>query len=199
MNVVMWSKETLKYKKADQVAKYNKKKIVDLIDQFKLDNPELGNNFYVLGTASLILQNQLAKKLMRDVDIYCEDYTASKHPDAVDIVKNDVMPVGWKDRVVNIDGINCISIFDVACTLALSYEKKPLRKALLLWLLRDLDLEQVKCAMKEKLDSGIGVTESDFKHYDMFCKEITQRLIDLNRNPQAKLIEILEKEEENIK
>lgn len=193
----MWAKETLYLKTAQQVLEKNKQDILTLISRFKLDNQDIGDDFYVLGTSSLILQDTLAKKHVRDVDIYVEGREIQNKPDEVDIVINDVLPIGWKDRVVNINGINCVSVFDQACTFGLSYTKKPLREILMLWLLRDFDLEEVKAAMKQKLDSGIGVTESDFKHYDKFCKEITQKLIDLNRNPQEKLIELLEKEETN--
>ena len=196
MYAALWTRETLKYKIPKEVLENNKSNIINLINNFKLQNPNINDNFYVLGTSSLILQDYLAKDLVRDIDVYC-DYSIKDKPDEIDIVKNDIMPIGWKDRVVNINGINCISVFDIVCTLAFSYTKKPLREILMLWLLRDFDLEEVKAAMKQKLDSGIGVTESDFKHYDKFCKEITQRLIDLNRHPQKRLIEKLIKYEQD--
>lgn len=191
----IWTKETLQYKEARSVLLDNKEQILSIINDFKLANSSIGNNFYILGSSSLILQNQMASYRIHDVDIYCDNITNITEVNGVDILKNDISPVGWKDRVVEIDGVKCASVFDVTCTMGLSFKKKPLRKIMLIWMLRDLNLEEVRQAMKEKLDSGIGVTESDFKHFELFEKQITQRMIDLNRHPQDELIELLKSEE----
>ena len=195
MNATLWAKEALEFQEVQEVLLDNKNKILKLINTFKNLNPEIKDNFYILGTSTLIMQNYLAKKHIIDVDIYCDGVEGiDNKPDGIHIVKNDLLPPGWRDRVVNIDGINYVSVFDEVCALAFSYTKKPLRKILLLWMLRDFDLEQVKSAMKGKIESGIGVTESDIQHYNLFCKHITAHLVDLNRNPHAKILQQLQEE-----
>ena len=186
-----WSKETLSFNTAQQILQNNQEKIYTLLKEFQANNSNI-QEFYIAGSSALILQGYLALNFIKDVDIYClgQDTVQTLK---IDIIKNDIFPPGWKDRVIEINGYKVISAFDITCTMACCYIKpKPSRQIMLMWMLREFNLDDIKQAIQAKLDSGVGVTESDFKSVEAFNKEVTQDLINRNLNPQKELIEILQ-------
>ena len=199
MNMLLipcWSKETLQIPAVQNIVKQNAIDIQKILQDFEKNNKN--KNFYIAGSSALILQGYLAKDYIKDVDIYCEDKNIIITY-KVDFIKNDIFPPGWRDRVIEINGYKVISAFDVTCTMACCYLKpKVSRQTILMWMLREFNLDDIKQAIQAKLDSGIGVTESDFKSVEAFNKEITQKVIDKNRNPQQQLIEELQKLEEGV-
>lgn len=192
--ITWWSKETLEYQPIKEILNNNKKEIFNLLKEFKDSNSDI--EFYIAGSSALILQNQIAKKYIKDIDIYCPNQDAIA-TDKIDLIKNDIFPLGWKDRVIEINGYNVISVFDITCTMACCFLKPTnlFRETLLIWLLRELNLDDVKNAIIEKIKTGIGVTDWDHVCFYEFERKFTQRLIELNMNPQEELIEYLKKTE----
>lgn len=189
--IPLWSKETLTFPLPQQILKLNKQLISVLVAKFQRKNPRI-KDFYIGGSSALILQDYLAKSTISDIDIYCNEQEVSDVIQ-IDIIKRDIFPPGWRERVIEINGYKVISAFDVTCTMACCYVKPKIsRRTALMWMLQEFDLNDIKQAIQAKLDSGIGVTESDFKSVEAFNKYITQDVIEKHKNPQEDLIKQLQ-------
>lgn len=193
--VILWSKNTLSFKRVQEIQKENKEKIYSIVEDFKLKNPKV--KFVICGSSSLILQNQLAKKYVKDVDLYILKGKVIDKPELVDIISANIFPIGWKKRIVDVGGYKVMSTFDIACTMACSYWKpwKPDRKIILLWLLRDINLEELKMTIRKTIKYRIRVNKSDIQCFSEFEKKFTQRYIDLNKNSDKGLIKLLKEDE----
>lgn len=192
--ITWWSKETLSYNIGKEILSNNKTEIFELLNEFKESNPNV--DFYIAGSSALILQDQIAKRIIKDIDIYCPNQDGIV-TDKIDLIKNDIFPLGWRDRVANINGYKVISVFDVTCTMTCCFLKPTnlFRETLLIWLLRDLNLEEVKNAVRKKIQTGIGVTDWDHICFYEFERKFKPRLIEMNMNPQEELVKQLQEEE----
>ena len=99
-SIGLYSKETLVFSEPKRLLELNKKLIFILLDKFRRKNPNIGE-FYVGGSASLMLQGYIARKVLSDVDVYCGGQNTHEVLQ-IDIIKEDIFPPGWKDRVVEI-------------------------------------------------------------------------------------------------